>query len=48
MERGYSISESEGKIVTSISDVKKDSIMETKLIDGSIISKVLEVKENGK
>ena len=48
MERGYSISESEGKIVTSIQDVKKDSIMETKLIDGSIISKVLEVKENGK
>jgi len=48
MERGYSISESEGKIVTSINDVKKDSIMETKLIDGSIISKVLEVKENGK
>ena len=48
MERGYSISESEGKIVTSVKDVKKDSIMETKLIDGSIISKVLEVKENGK
>ncbi len=48
MERGYSISESDGKIVTSIKDVKKDSIMETKLIDGSIISKVLEVKENGK
>ena len=48
MERGYSISESEGKIVTSVQDVKKDSIMETKLIDGSIISKVLEVKENGK
>ena len=48
MERGYSISESEGKIVTSIQDVKTDSIMETKLIDGSIISKVLEVKENGK
>ena len=48
MERGYSISESEGKIVTSINDVKADSIMETKLIDGSIISKVLEVKENGK
>ncbi|MCR5647839.1 MAG: exodeoxyribonuclease VII large subunit [Acholeplasmatales bacterium] len=48
MERGYSISESNGKIVTSIKDVKQDSIMETKLIDGSIVSKILEVKENGK
>ena len=48
MERGYSISESNGKIVTSIKDVKPDSIMETKLIDGSIVSKILEVKENGK
>ncbi len=48
MERGYSISESNGKIVTSINDVKVDSIMETKLIDGSIISKIMEVKENGK
>ncbi len=48
MDRGYSISESNGKIVTSIKDVKQDSIMETKLIDGSIVSKILEVKENGK
>ncbi len=48
MERGYSISESNGKIVTSINDVAPNSIMETKLKDGTIISKVLEVKENGK
>lgn len=48
MDRGYSISESNGKIVTSINDVNVDSIIETKLKDGTIISKVLEVKENGK
>ena len=48
MERGYSIVESEGKIVTSINDVNVGQTMETKLMDGSIISKILEVKENGK
>ena len=48
MDKGYSISSIDNKIVTTVEDIKKDDIMITKMKNGSVISKVMEVKENGK
>ena len=48
MDKGYSISSVENKIITNVLDVKKDDIMVTKMKNGSVVSKVMEVKENGK
>ena len=48
MDKGYSISSVNGKVIKKATDVKKDDIISTSLKDGNIISKVIEVKENGK
>lgn len=48
MDKGYSISSVGDKIITDCDDVRIDDIMSTKLKNGMIISKVIEVKKNGK
>ncbi len=48
MDKGYSISSVNGKIITDVLDVKPDDILETQMKNGSVISKVVEVKENGR
>ena len=48
MDKGYSISSVNGKVIKKATDVKKDDIISTSLKDGNIISKVIEVRENGK
>ena len=48
MDKGYSISSVGDKIITDCDDVRIDNIMSTKLKNGMIISKVIEVKKNGK
>ncbi|MCR5350295.1 MAG: exodeoxyribonuclease VII large subunit [Acholeplasmatales bacterium] len=48
MDKGYSISEVDGKIINDVKDVKKDDILKTKMKNGTIISKVLEVKDDGR
>ena len=45
MEKGYSIPEVDGKIITDIKDVKVDDILKTKLKNGVIVSKVMEVND---
>ncbi len=45
MDKGYSILEVDNKIITDIKDVKIGDILTTKLKNGSIISKVTEVKD---
>ncbi len=48
LKRGYSISSKEdGKIITSIRDVKKRTRLKTRLIDGLITSTVNDIKEKG-
>lgn len=48
MDKGYSISKVNDKVIKKINDVKKDDIITTRLVDGNIISRVIEVKDNGK
>ena len=48
MDKGYSISYINEKIINDIANVKVNDIMQTKMINGTIISKVIEVKTNGK
>ena len=48
MDKGYSISEIDGKIITDVDDVKLDSTLITKMKNGYIVSKVNEVNKNGK
>lgn len=45
MKRGYSLCYSNQKIVRSIQDVKENELLETKLEDGTIRSKILEKEE---
>ncbi len=45
MKRGYSLSYSNQKIVRSIHDVDKNDMLETKLVDGIIRSKICEKEE---
>ena len=47
MDKGYSISSINDKIITDCNDVNIDDVMETKMKNGMIISKVIEVKKNG-
>ena len=47
MDKGYSISSKDGNIITDVTKVKKDDILLTKMKNGEIKSRVLEVKENG-
>ena len=44
LKRGYTITKVENKIISDIKEVKKDMILKTKLENGEIISKVMEVK----
>ena len=48
MDKGYSISTTNNKIIKHTKDVKKGDIIETSLVDGKIKSQVVEVTENGK
>ena len=48
MDKGYSISSSNGKVIRSIKDVKTDDVISTRVKDGNVISKVIEVNDNGK
>ena len=48
MDRGYSISSVGDVIVSDIKQVKKDDLLTTRMKNGSVISKVLEVKEDGR
>ena len=45
MEKGYSIPEVDGKIITDIKDVKVNDTLKTKLKNGVIVSKVVEVQD---
>ena len=47
MDRGYSISSCNDEIISDVKKVKKDDILTTRLKNGEIVSKVLEVKKNG-
>ena len=40
LQRGYSVAEKDGKIVSSVNDVKTDDILNITLKDGKIITKV--------
>ncbi len=48
MDKGYSISSTNGKVIRSTEDVKCDDVITTRLKDGSVVSKVIEVNKNGK
>ena len=47
MDKGYSISSVNGKVVTSYKDVKEGDIVSTRLKDGKIMSKIIEVTKDG-
>lgn len=44
LKRGYSITKVDNKVVKSTKDIKKDMTLLTKLDDGEVVSKVMEVK----
>lgn len=47
LDRGYSIlTDSQGKVITSIHEVDEDALVKTTLKDGKIISKVINKEEN--
>ena len=48
MDKGYSILEIDGKIITDINNVKEDDTLTTKMKNGIVKSKVVEVIKNGK
>lgn len=48
MDKGYSISSSNGKIVTDVKDVKVGDTLKTEMKNGYIVSNIVEVNENGK
>ncbi|MCR5113652.1 MAG: exodeoxyribonuclease VII large subunit [Acholeplasmatales bacterium] len=48
MDKGYSISSVDGKIVTEVDNIKEGSVLETKMKNGTVISLVQEVKKNGR
>lgn len=48
MNKGYSINTVNDEIITDVSSVHIDDIMITKLKNGELKSKVIEVKQNGK
>lgn len=48
MDKGYSISSVNGKVVSSVEEVKVGDTLETKMKDGTLISIVNEVNNNGK
>ena len=46
MKKGYSITFKEGKVVYDIKDVSKDDEISTKLLNGEIRSKVIDIRED--
>ena len=46
MDRGYSITSINDKIITDVNDVKIDDVIKTEMKNGYIKAKVIEVKEN--
>ena len=48
MDKGYSINSIDGKVITDVTSVKVGDTLETKMKNGTLISTVNEVKENGK
>ena len=48
MDKGYSISSVEDKIIKDAKDIKKDDTMKTKMKNGVVISKVMEVILDGR
>ena len=46
IKRGYSITKIDNVVITSVSDITNDSVITTDLVDGKIISKVMNVEEN--
>ena len=44
LKRGYSITRVDNKVITDIKKIKKDMVINTEISDGTIISKVMEVK----
>ena len=48
MDKGYSINKVNGHILTDVKNVNPGDLLTTELKNGSLISKVMEVKENGK
>ncbi|MBP5683966.1 MAG: exodeoxyribonuclease VII large subunit [Bacilli bacterium] len=44
LKRGYSITKVNDKPIRSIKEVKKDSLLNTELCDGTLVSKVIEVR----
>ena len=48
MDRGYSISSVDNKIVSDVTMVKVDDILTTKMKNGTVVSKVMEVKVDGR
>ena len=47
MDKGYSISSVEGNVIKNVNDVKIGDVVSTRLKDGTINSKVIEVKKDG-
>ena len=47
LARGYSITTYNGKVITDLSKLEKDMIVETEFEDGFVVSKITEVR-NGK
>lgn len=48
MDKGYSISSINGKVVTKVNEVKVGDKISTRFSDGIIVSEVMEVKEDGR
>lgn len=44
LKRGYSITKKDDKIITDVASINKDDIIDIKLNNGTIVSKVMEVK----
>lgn len=46
IKRGYSITKSKDRVITSINNINNDDIITTDLVDGVITSKVINIKES--
>ena len=48
MDKGYSINSVNGEIITEVTKIKKDDVLTTEMKNGKVLSKVVEVIEDGK
>ena len=48
MDKGYSINSVNGEIITDVTKIKKDDVLTTEMKNGKVLSKVVEVIEDGK